>query len=454
MSLNRRQFLSHSALLAASLPVIAASARLDANESSPIQLGPRFVRADDHLIRLNPASGDELQRMLNQHRGSKKTIQLNRGCTIKCTVREGRIGDETSIHPLLIPEGVILDLNESTLLLELKSNSYGVRLSTDSAIRNGTIRVIASENKGSQACWHSGVCVGAAYGDGGTTAKLGYFSAVKNWAIEDVTIDQPFAASAIQLMSEACYGIIRNIRILDSARALLGVGMDWGSVGPMTSEDQEISRMRQLWEQGQIYSTHPHHILVEKVRVGKLTRNIDANDAGVRCSACHDITIRDVEIEAAATAIAIFGGDLGYEFARQDQRDAAHQRYLIEDITIQQAFRCGLVLNGASDNVWRATRNHNYQAVRDPVAPGLNRPVLRRLKLTGPGPTSQAQGIYAVSVTDATLESFFLSDFNIAVHPEDWVNGMSFRDTKFRNNLEDKRIEGVTSPARGVQFHD
>ncbi len=97
-------------------------------------------------------------------------------------------------------------------------------------------------------------------------------------------------------MSEACHGTILNVTVLDSSKALLGIGMDWGSVGPITSEDQRIADMRRLWEQGQIYSTHPHDILIENLRVGRLTRNMDGNDAGVRCSACHNITIRNVQL--------------------------------------------------------------------------------------------------------------------------------------------------------------
>jgi|GEM_PF-2356748 len=38
----------------------------------------------------------------------------------------------------------------------------------------------------------------------------------------------------------------------------------------------------------------------------------------IRCSACHRITIRNVNIDSAACAIAIWGGDCGYEFARDD----------------------------------------------------------------------------------------------------------------------------------------
>lgn len=442
MKLNRRQFVECSVAMLAGA---AAMGRVGDSVAQTPQTG-------DQVVKLQPGTADELQKALFQHRNSKTTVQLPRGMTLKCPVREDRVGDETSPHPLLIPERVTLDLNESTLLLDLRSNSYGLRLSNNSAIRNGTIRVVASENKGSQACWHSGVCVGAAYGDGGTTKKPGYFSTVRNWVIENITIDQPFAASAIQLMSEACHGVIRGVRILDSAKCLLGVGMDWGSVGPITTEDKVIARMRKLWEQGEIFSTHPHDVLVENIRVGKLTRNVDGNDAGVRCSACHNITIKNVEVEEAATAVAIFGGDLGYEFAREDQRGAAHKGYVIEDVKIAKAHLYGLVLNGAADNVWRAKKGLKYDTVRDPVHPGLDRPVVRRVTLNGPGRTSKAQGVYAVSLTNAVLEELRLAHFNIGVHVEDWVDGMTFRKTEFADNQADKRIEGATSPATRVEF--
>lgn len=212
--------------------------------------------------------------------------------------------------------------------------------------------------------------------------------------------------------------------------------------------------MRTLYEQGLIYSTHPHDILIENIRVGKLTRNIDANDAGVRCSGCHNITIRNVEISEAATAVAIWGGDLGYEFAREDQRAAAHQKYLIEDVKIDKALRFGLVLNGASDNVWRATLSQNYKTLRDPVFPGLNQPVIRRVQLNGPGADKSAQGIYAVSLTQGRLEDVRLAYFQIGAHVEDWVDGMTFQRTTFAGNQTDKLIEGATTPAKGVEFLD
>ena len=239
-------------------------------------------------------------------------------------------------------------------------------------------------------------------------------------------------------MSEACHGMIRNVTILDSAKALLGVGMDWGSVGPITTEDAQIPRMRKLWEAGKIYSTHPHDVIVENLKVGRLTRNVDGNDAGVRCSACHNITIRNVKVTEAATAVAIFGGDLGYEFAREDQRKLQHTGYRIEDVQIERA---GIY-----------SRNHAYRSVRDPVHPGLDRPIIKNLTLRGGGDRKNRQGIYAVAVTDARLENLSIEDFDIGVHVEDWVRGMRFEGMRFAKNRKDTQIEGATEAATGVVF--
>lgn len=403
-------------------------------------------------VEIDADSGGSLQALLNRHAGSGAELRLKSPRPIPCLVQEQIIDGEKSIHPLLLPPGVHLDLQGATLQLDFRSNSYGVRLSNDSSIRNGTIQVVESQGKGLQACWHCGISIGAAYGDGGTPGNPSRFSTVRNWQIENITIDQPFETSAIQLMSEACHGVIRGVRILDSAKCLIGVGMDWGSVGPITSEDAKLPQMRQLWEAGKIYSTHPHDVLVENLRVGRLTRNVDGNDAGARCSACHNITLRDIHVAEAATAVAIFGGDLGYEFAREDQRPFAHTGYHIEDVRIDKALLYGLVLNGSADNIYRATRSHGYQAVRDPVHPGLDRPVLRKLTLQGGGERPNRQGVYAVAVTDGRLEDFAISNFDIGVHVEDWVRGLRFQNTRFAENQKDTQIEGATEPATGVEF--
>ena len=103
--------------------------------------------------------GAALQKAMDRHTG--RTVRISEPTTITCSVLESVVGDEISRHALLIPPGIELDLNGSTLTLDLRSNSHGVRLSSNSAIRNGIIRVVHSEGKGSQAIWHSGISVGA-----------------------------------------------------------------------------------------------------------------------------------------------------------------------------------------------------------------------------------------------------------------------------------------------------
>jgi hypothetical protein len=451
MDIDRRHFLAGAgSLCAGGLIGLTARGALGQPARTP-QTPQTRLAAPAKVVVTDAVDGAELQKLLYREAGNDCCVRMDKPREVTCLVREDPIGSEKSIHALLVPEGVQLDLNGATLRLDLRSNSYGVRLASRAAVRNGTIRVVRSEGKGSQACWHSGVSIGAAYGDGGTPEKPGHFSKVTHWAIENLTIDQQVAASAIQLMSEACHGTIKNIRILDSEKALLGIGLDWGSVGSITSEDKEIPRMRRLWEQGRIYSTHPHDVTIEDIRVGTLLRNVDGNDAGVRCSACHRITIRNVTVDTAATAVAIFGGDLGYEFAPEDQRNLAHTGYVIENVRIASALKYGIVLNGNADNVWRARRNHGYDAVRDPVHPGLDNPAIRNVVLRS-GNMPGAQGIYAVALSDATLDKVEITGFEIGVHVEDWVRGMRFRNCTIAGNKQNTRIEGTTEPAVGVVF--
>jgi hypothetical protein len=456
LRLSRRDLLLGGLFAASHSPVGWArqSAPGPAPSGNPAAAGrtPGPGPGSGQVVAVAPRDGDELQRALFRYAGTGHTLQLPQKSQLRLTVREERVGShrEISRHPLLIPEGVRLDLHGSTLLLEFTVNAYGIRLSNDSALRNGTIRVVRSEGKGLQACWHSGVSIGAAYGDGGTPGQPGHFSTVSHWELADLVIEQPFPAAAVQLMSEACHGVIRRVTIADSKQALLGVGLDWGSVGPITSEDREIPRMRRLWEQGEIYSTHPHDVWIEGVRVGRLQRCRDGNDAGIRCSACDHITIRDLRVESAGVALALFGGDLGYEFARKDQRDRAHQGYDVDGVRIGRAEIFGLVLNGLADNVWRARENHRYDPVRDPSRPGLDRPVLRNLSLQGAG--GKSQGLYAVAVTDAQLDHVTIGGFETGVHPEDWVDGLTLTHAHLHDNTHDSRIEGVRSPAKRVSI--
>ena len=396
-------------------------------------------------------NGAGLQRALDEHATTPCTLRVRQSAELTCLVQESKVGDEISRHALLIPEGIILDLNGATLLLDLRSNSHGVRLSNHSGIRNGTIRVVRSENKGSQGIWHSAISVGAPYDDGGTPAKPGYFSKIEHWSIEDMTIDQPFAASAIQVMSEGCFGVIRRVHILDSKEALLGIGMDWGSVGKMTTADETIPLMRELWEKHEIYSTHPHDILVEDITIGNLTRNVDANDAGVRCSACYNIRIRNVHVASAAAGVAIFGGDCGFEFAPKELWPLAHTGYEIDALSIDKAFRIGMVLNGLSDNVYRSSLSHGYQMQLDPAQPGLNGVVIRNTQLAGDG-SPKSLGMFITAVSGVKLHDVTIKDFDIGVRMKDWINGLQFKGCDLSHNKEAQSTSSSAATPQGVVF--
>ena len=389
MNVDRRQFLSRTSAGVAAACAMSRAAGAHADEP-----GPARQTQDKPSEPVRVGDGDALQRVLDkQAEKGGGVVRLARDSKLTCQVREMPIARETTIHALLVPQGVQLDLNGSTLLLDMRSNSYGVRLAARSAISGGTIKVVGSAGKGSQAIWHSAISVGAAYGDGGTVAQPGHFSTVGDWRIEDITIEQPFEAACIQLMSEAHHGVIRNIRILDSPRALLGVGLDWGTVGPVATADELVPQMRKLWEKHEISSTHPHHVLIENISIGKLGRSMDGNDAGVRCSGCHHITIRNITVETAMSAVALFGGDFGFEFAPDDQRREAHKGYLIDGVKIAAARLYGIVMNGAEDNVYRSRLKFGYDSLRDPVHPGLDQPIIRNAVLRGTRARS-SRGVY------------------------------------------------------------
>jgi len=450
MHVNRRRFLSDAttALAAAcAIPAQAALAQADdadtGNKAANKPVSPTSARGSD-----------ELQQALDKQSAmGGGIVRLNRESSITCLVRQAPVAQETSIHALLVPPGVELDLNGSMLLLDLRSSSYGVQLSTRSAIRNGRIKIVRSEGKGSQAIWHSAISVGAAYGDGGTVASPGHFSSVGNWRMEDMVIEQPFDAACIQLMSEAHHGVIRNIRILDSDKALMGIGLDWGTVGPVSTADELVPRMRKLWEKQEISSTHPHHVLIENITIGKLGRSADGNDAGVRCSGCHHITIKNLNVETAMSAVALFGGDFGFEFAPAEQRAVAHMGYLIDGVKIGAARLYGIVINGAEDNVYRSRLNFGYDSIRDPVHPGLDKPIVRNAVLRGTR-APHSRGVFAAATTGAVFEKVDVEGFEIGVSIKDWVRSFTFRNGRIANNQKNVTIGGSTEAPLDVSFQN
>ena len=405
MKVNRRQFLKSTtiAAVAAASTTPVREALANADESNGKSTHRKARRKQ--VVSVDLRSGEALQQaMLKQSAAGGGMMRLAPGATITCFVRQDSVAGEISNHALLVPAGIELDLNGGTLLLDLRSSSYGVRLSDRSAVRNGTVRLIRSEGlqtppEQCQVIWHSVISVGAAYGSGGTVAKPGHYSTVSNWAMEDLVVEQPAESSCIQLMSQACNGVIRNIRILDS----------------------------------------------------ELGRSVDGNDAGVRCSGCHHITIKNLQIETAMSAIAVFGGDFGFEFAPDEQRKLAHSGYLIDGAKIKKARLYGLVFNGAEDNVYRSRLKYGYKSVRDPVHPGLDKPVIRNVVLRG-ARAPHSRGVYVAASTGATFEKVDVAQFETGVAVKDWVRSLRFRNGRIADNQKNIDIGGATEAALDVVF--
>ena len=148
--------------------------------------------SDSIVVLPTVATAEELeQKMLAMSVAGGGVVLLPGNSTITATVHSITYKGWISPHALLVPENVTLDLNGSIILLDLRSNSYGIRLTSRSTIRNGTVRVVHSEGPGSQAIWHAAISVGAAYGDGGTPENSSYFSKVVGWRMENLTVVQP-----------------------------------------------------------------------------------------------------------------------------------------------------------------------------------------------------------------------------------------------------------------------
>jgi hypothetical protein len=374
------------------------------------------------------------QKMLAMSDAGGGALLLPKGSILTAIVHSDIYKQWRSPHALLVPEHVTLDLNGSTVLLDLRENSYGIRLTSWSAIRNGTIRVVRSEYSGSQGIWHTAVSVGAAYGDGGTTDRPSYFSKLVGWRMENLDIDQPFKHSAIQIMSESAHGVIRDIRIADSKLAALGIGLDWGTIGPIGMADANQPKMGILFRQKKIRSAHPHDILIQKIRIGRLESDVNDDDsAGIRASGCYNITIDDVEIEEANDGVAVHAGDAGYEYAVEPDRSIGHAGYVIKNITVHKARRKGIHIDGFSDNIFRSYCDYGYLPMISPVTPGINRPVVQDVRLSGDG-SANGVGLAMQYSVGAKVERIDVGGFRIGVRFKNWTKNIVLADSRIHDN--------------------
>src|SRR6186713_1832487 len=119
LGIGRRQFLAACATALAG----GTAATLLGDDQRPLG-----KKAEQKTVEIDIRDGAALQSELDRHAGSGRRVRLKSAREITCLVQEQMIGGEKSIHPLLVPAGVHLDLQGSTLHLDCRSNSYGLRL--------------------------------------------------------------------------------------------------------------------------------------------------------------------------------------------------------------------------------------------------------------------------------------------------------------------------------------
>ena len=362
------------------------------------------------MLVLVPISGcsaepaDDIQRTLQEKARTGEVISFDSGQRV--TVKNG----------ITIPAGVTLDLNGGELIAILSNaDAAGVRLLSGSAVQNGRISVVSRGTPGTQAGAHSAILVGGLIGE--NDAGPSRYADPSNWRISNVMVQsdkdisdsngQGVGAAAIQVNGGAADGLIEGVTVPDSSVMLGGIMLDWGIVGQLRSDD--IAGSRRQFDAQAAYSTHPHNITIRDIRIGRLTRPRIAGMGtfGIRLSGVHDIAVENVRIaEVTGAALEHTGGDLGYEFARQNDKRKAHTGIRISDVDVTSVSSGFLVRSDSfADNIARA-QTMGYKPLIAPIA----RTDIEFSRIRGRG-QNEATGLRLDHQIGGVFNDLILTDF-------------------------------------------
>ncbi|HEV2568118.1 hypothetical protein [Sphingomonas sp.] len=280
---------------------------------------------------------------------------------------------------LIIKPKVRLDLNGGQLIFHLsQADDAGVRLRSGATIENGGVFVRSLGTPGIQGGAHAPILVGSLLDEAREVGRLWPNEDVSGWTIRGLVLGGdknvaipggPMVGSpAIQIMGSAHNGLIEDIEVLDSAHIMGGVHLDWGVVGPLSSADIEASA--RAFAEGRGYTTHPHDIIIRRIKVGALARPLQQAHGtfGVRLSGVHDISVSDVEVEQVSEAAFYHtAGDLGFEFARPDAAARACRGIRFSNGLLRRSSSAYLVKSDSfADNIARQSAQ-GYRPRLDPL---------------------------------------------------------------------------------------
>jgi hypothetical protein len=273
----------------------------------------------------------------------------------------------------LIKAGVTLDLCGATLSCEVSAiNQCPVWMFGNGTwIKNGTVNGVYSGAPSAQSFFGSAISVGVPNnaGDSAAVPSAGQF--MRGWGIEGCTLSTNRTRyPAVSVMGGANAGrIIRN-HIPDSATAS-GFHFDWGNTGTVSSAD--IPTTRTSFNGGTAYTTHPHNIDLIGNSIGTLSVATlgDAGAFAVRVSGCYNIRVDGMEVESVAnTGYFHTGGDLGFEFARPEDKRHAYQGMVCRRMSVRNfgaAAAQGVYVDTLGDNVYREQFISNYVPLANPL---------------------------------------------------------------------------------------
>lgn len=289
-----------------------------------------------------------------------------------------------TVAPIIKP-GITLDLNGAAFTLNLSGvDDPGVRLRSGASLllNGGSITVNSIGNPSQQTQAHACITIGPAYGASASIASLSPDEGVTGVRIigpgvlttNKLATDNGTAVGgvAIAIMGGSSYGLIDNITVPDSDRMFGVVHADWGTVGPIASDN--IANSRAAFDAGTAYTTHPHNWTVRKIKAGKLSRptvGTDTGSHGTRWSGCYNILVEDCAFAATTYAtVRHTAGDLGFEFAREEDKRMAYQNVVFRDISCPDTGVAGNLIysDTLADNIQRAVAEIGYSPIIDPLA--------------------------------------------------------------------------------------
>jgi hypothetical protein len=238
-------------------------------------------------------------------------------------------------------------------------------------IRGGTINGVYSGAPSAQSFFGSAISVGLPNNCGDSAASPAAGQFMKGWEIDGCTLTTNRALyPVVSIMGGPNNGRVANNVVPDSATAS-GFHCDWGNTGTISAT--AIAAARVAFNAATAFTTHPHSIDFVNNSIGTLSvaTSGDSGAFGVRLSGCYNIRVDGMQIESVAnTPYLHTGGDLGFEFARAEDKRHAYQGIVCRRMSVRiiaNAALQGVFVDTLGDNVYREQFISGYVPLANPL---------------------------------------------------------------------------------------